>query len=477
MKRYKDSDIIPLIVAPGNLREATNAVLAGTYRKSTAQGREILAHTDQIEAWLAAEISAGTFYLTSYGEREIEEGGKIRRITFLYSYFEKIGVHAVMNVIEEITFKRLIRTTGASLKKRGTHDLLNLIRRDLEKDPEGMKYGLEDDITKFYESIIQDMMMDVLRHLFKGPIILTILERFVRFLAHGLSIGLRSSQHFGNLLLSVTLDHFLKSENRVKYYYRYCDDKRVMASDKARLWEIRALIHQRVESIGLKVKPNERIYPVSEGIDFIGYKIFPDYVRVRKRNKKRAARRLHKVKSKRRRSEIIASFYSLCKHADAKHLFYKITGIKMEDYQNLKSLAELGISSSPGVRRNGQKNFPVKELKLNHLTGSTLCILDFQPEVSTKWSRKELREAQAQGEVDATEKKKYLVCARMIAPNRAQLSACNISVKKGEVIKFFVGYADMCDVCDQLQAAGSLKVNKVTIGKNVQGNFTEYYFY
>ncbi len=476
MKRYKDSDIIPLIAAPANLRESTNAVLAGTYRKSTNQGREILAHMGQIEAWLAAEISSGTFYLSDYGEEEITEGVKTRKIQFLYSYYEKIGVHAVMNIVEGITFKRLIRTTSASLKKRGIHDLLNIIRRDLAADPEGTKYVLEDDITKFYESIIQDIMMDILRRLFKGPIILTILERFVRLLVKGLSIGLRSSQHFGNLLLSVVLDHFLKSENRLKYYYRYCDDKRAMASNKPRLWEIRGLIHQRVESVGLKVKPNERIYPITEGIDFLGYKIYPDYTRVRKRNKKKAAKRLHRIKSKRRRGEIIASFYSLCKHADAKHLFYKITGIRMSDYQNLKSLAELGISSTPGVRRNGQKNFPCRELSLTQLVGTTLCILDFQTDISTKWTREALKKAQEQGETEATEKKKYLVCARVIVPNRAQLAASNISLKKGDVIKFFTGYPDMCDICDALKEQGTLEQNKVTISKNSQGRFVEYLF-
>lgn len=476
MKRYKDSDIIPLIVAHDNLRESINAVLAGTRPKESKQGREILAHIDDIEDWLAAEISAGTFYLTSFGEEEIKEGEKIRRIQFLYSYYEKIGVHAVMNIVEAITYKRLIRTTSASLKKRGVHDLLNIIRRDIETDPEGTKCVYEDDITKFYESIIQDIMMDILRRLFKGPKILSILERFVRLLAKGLSIGLRSSQHFGNLLLSVVLDHFLKSENRVKYYYRYCDDKRVLASNKPRLWEVSGLIHQKVESVGLKVKPNDRIYPITEGIDFLGYKIYPDYTRVRKRNKKKAARRLHRIKSKRRRAEIIASFYSLCKHADAKHLFYKITGIRMADYQNLKSLAELGISSTPGVRRNGQKNFPCRRLSLEELVGTTLCIVDFQTEVSTPWSRKALKEKREKEDTEATEKKKYLVCARVIAPNRAQLAASNISLRKGKVIKFFTGYPDMCDVCDALKEKKMLDKNKITITRNVQGRFTEYLF-
>lgn len=251
MKRLKDSDIIPLIVAAPNIRQAIFAVLRGTDRKESPQGREILAHIDGIEAWLAGEISAGIFHLTTYGEEEIKEGGKIRKIQFLYSYYEKIGVHAIMNIVEDLTFKRLIRTTAASLKNRGVHDLLGIIRRDLAADPDNMLYVYEDDITKFYESILQDIMMDVLRRFFKGPIILTLLERFVRFLPHALSIGLRSSQHFGNLLLSVALDHFLKSENRVKYYYRYCDDKRVIDCNKPDLWHVSRLIEQRVESVGL----------------------------------------------------------------------------------------------------------------------------------------------------------------------------------------------------------------------------------
>lgn len=460
-----------MIVAPSNLREATMAVLAGCYRKSTKQGREILDHMDDIEDWLAAEISAGVFYLTSYGETQIKERDKVRNIQFLFSYYEKMGVHAVMNVVEAITFKRLIRTTGASLKRRGTHDLLNLIRRDLEADPEGMKYVYESDISKFYESVLQEVMMDALRHYFKGPVILTILERFVRFLAKGLSIGLRSSQHFGNLLLSLAIDHYLKSGKRIKHYYRYCDDKRVITRTKPEAWNARNLIHERVEAIGLKIKPNERIYPIGQGTSFLGYVIRPDRTRVRKANKKRAARRLHKIKSKRRRAEIIASFYSLCKHADAKHLFYKITGIRMDDYSKLKSLDELGLNRPA----HNAKRFRCQEMTLNALVGSVLSILDFETEVSTKYTRTALKKEQSEGNAGAVEKKKYLVCARIIIPNRAQLQACGRTAKKGDVIKFFTGYPDMQQICEALKEAGLLGENKVTMNKNTTANFTEYY--
>lgn len=115
-------------------------------------------------------------------------------------------------------------------------------------------------------------------------------------------------------------------------------------------------------------------------------------------------------------------------------------------------------------------------MSLNALVGTALCILDFQTDVSTKWSRKELREAREAGETDAVEKSKYLVCARVIVPNRSQLAACNLTLKKGDVVKFFTGYPDMCDICDALKENGMLGENKVTMARNAQGNFTEYLF-
>lgn len=474
MKRYNDTDIIPKIIDPVNLRNSVFVVLRGRERKESRQGREILAHTDQICDWLAAEIDAGIFHLSSYGEETITERGKTRNIQFLYSYYEKIGANAIMNIIEGVTFNRLIRTTGASLKNRGTHDLMKLIRRDLEEGAESERYIYEDDITKFYESIDQNVMMDCLRCYFKGPKTLSILERFVRFLPRGLSIGLRSSQHFGNLLLSYYLDHPLMSGNQVHNYYRYCDDKRAIVPDKVEAWRVRDLVHEMVESINLKVKPNDRVYPVSLGTDFLGYKIFPDHCRIRKRNKQRAAKRLQELKSKTRRREIMDSLYSLCKHGDAKHLFFKLTGIRMSDYSNLKSLSELGIT--PGRRNPGRKQFRCPQVSLNALVGSVICILDFETGVSTKWSRAEVRKAAEEQGEQVKEKTKYLVCARVVNPNRAQLAACNLQLKKGDVVKFFTGFDDMCDICDELKDAQMLGENRVTITRNATGSFTEYLF-
>lgn len=140
---------------------------------------------------------------------------------------------------------------------------------------------------------------------------------------------MRSSQASGNLLLSVFLDHFLKDKYGIKYFYRYCDDGVVLCGHKQENWLARNIVHEQIGEIDLEIKKNERVFPSAQGIDFLGYVTFNgSYSLLRKRVKKKYARKLHKVKSRKRRRELIASFYGMAKHACCRNLFYKLTGKK-----------------------------------------------------------------------------------------------------------------------------------------------------
>ena len=271
---------------------------------------------------------------------------------------DRIAVHAIMTIVDKRLRKRFIRTTSASIKKRGSHDLMAYIRRDMKEDPEGTRFCYKFDIKKFYESVKQDFVMYCVNRIFKDRKLIAMLDNFVRLMPEGISIGLRSSQGLGNLLLSVYLDHYLKDRYGVRYYYRYCDDGVVLGETKAELWKIRDVVHGCIESIGLQVKENERIFPVTEGIDFLGYVIYPDRVLLRKRIKKNFARKIHEVKSRRRRRELVASFYGMAKHADCNMLFKKLTGKEM------KSFKDLNVSYKP---EDGKKRFPGTVVSIREL--------------------------------------------------------------------------------------------------------------
>ena len=252
-----------------NMAESFDQVLRGSKRKKSRQGRYLLAHREEVLQELTGKIKTGTFTVKDYREREIVEGGKMRRIQIL-TMKDRIAVHAIMAVVDRHLKKRFIRTTSASIKNRGMHDLMEYIRRDMKEDPEGTRYCYKFDISKFYESVGQDFVMYCVRRVFKDKKLIAMLDNFVRLMPQGISIGLRSSQGLGNLLLSVFLDHYLKDKYGVRHFYRYCDDGVVLGDAKSELWKIRDAVHFQVAQIGLTVKPDERVFPVDEGIDFLG---------------------------------------------------------------------------------------------------------------------------------------------------------------------------------------------------------------
>lgn len=370
----REGYIVEEVADYSNMSSSFDQVLRGSKRKKSRQGRYLLAHREEVIEELSGRIASGTCTVKDYRERTICESGKIRRIQVL-TMKDRIAVHAVMSVVDRHLKKRFIRTTSASIKNRGMHDLMAYIRRDMRDDPEGTQYCYKFDVSKFYESISQDFVIYCVRRVFKDQKLIAMLENFTRLMPDGISIGMRSSQGLGNLLLSVFLDHYLKDKYGVRHFYRYCDDGVVLGETKAELWKIRDAVHGQMNSIGLSIKPNERVFPVDEGIDFLGYVIRPDHVRLRKRIKQKFARKMHEVKSRRRRRELVASFYGMAKHADCNKLFYKLTGKKM------KSFKDLNVSYKPD---DGKKRFPGSVVSIRELVNLPIIVKDFETGIKTE---------------------------------------------------------------------------------------------
>ena len=372
----REGHIIEEVVEYSNMAESFDQVLSGTKRKKSRQGRYLIAHREEVIKELSERIASGTFHVTAKGieEKDIIEAGKLRHIQFFKKLKNSIAVHAIMSVVDKHLKKRFIRTTSASIKDRGMHDLMKYIRRDMQEDPEGTRFCYKFDISKFYESVNQDFVMYSVHRVFKDKKLIAMLDNFVRIIPQGISIGLRSSQGLGNLLLSVYLDHYLKDRYGVRHFYRYCDDGVVLGKSKAELWEIRDAVHEQVEQIDLKVKANERVFPVDEGIDFLGYVIYPDHVLLRKRIKQKFARKMHEVKSRKRRRVLIASFYGMAKHADCIMLFNKLTGKKM------KSFKDLNVAYKP---EDGKKRFAGAVVSIRELVNLPIVVKDFEVGVKT----------------------------------------------------------------------------------------------
>ena len=370
----REGNIIEEIITPENMEESFWTVLRGRKRKRSRSGRALIAHKKEVIAELTERIRNGSFKACKFFEKEVEEGGKMRHIQ-IFSLKERVGVHAIMKVVDEHLRGRFIRTTAASIKGRGTHDLLCYVRDSIANDAQGTEFCYTFDIRKFYENVDHDFTKYCVTRVFKDNTLIQLLSGFVDVMQKGISIGLRSSQGLGNLLLSIFIDHVLKDREAVKHYFRYCDDGRILSGCKKELWKLRDIVCKQAAKINLVIKKIERVFPIKQGIDFLGYVIYPDHTRVRKRNKQNFARKMHKVKSRKRRKELIASFYGLVKHADCRNLFRKLTG------KSMKKFSEMGIVYTPA---DGKKRFPGQTVSLKTLINLEVEIHDYESDITTK---------------------------------------------------------------------------------------------
>lgn len=451
MKR--DGYIIEEIIEQTNLEESFDDVVRGTLRKSLPEGKWLLEHREEFLKSVREEIVSGKISLMpvhrapteeelrtgGYHEKEICEAGK-KRLLQVYCMAARIKINAVMRPVDKHLRPRYIRTTSASIKKRGMHDLMQYIRRDMMQDT-SILYWYKCDIKKCYDTVKHEFVLYALNRVFKDKRLIAILADFLATMPDGerMSMGMRSSQGLVNLLLSVHLDHFMKDRYGVRHFYRYMDDIVVGASDKRFLWLVRDEVHDHIESIGQTIKKNERVFPIETGLDFLGYQIFTTHTLLRKRVKKNFCRKLAKVKSRKRRVEIVGSLYDMAKHADCKHLLKKIL-----TKQEMIKFSDLNLTYTP---KDGKKRFNGECVRISSIVNVPIELIDFERDVKTK---------QGDG--------RYLVSFRKLS--------------NGQMSKFFTNSDEMKTMLDAMRGTLDTASIAVTIRSEPfhGGGGTRYYF-
>jgi retron-type reverse transcriptase len=269
-----------------------------------------------------------TFTTSRYWEKVVYEP-KQRTIYVLPFFPDRIVQHALMNLLEPIWDKLFIYNSCACRKGKGLHAgsirTMEFVRKN--------KYVLKCDISKFYPSMNHNVLLSIVKRKIKCPDTLWLVENIVRSFPgeNNVPIGNFTSQWFGNLYLN-EVDQFVKHELQAKYghidFIRYCDDFCLFNNSKKTLKacreEIRAFLDKK-----LKLKFSKcDIFPISRGVDFLGYRHFDNYILLRKRTTKRVRRRLAALPGLYAKKEItaeqyrssVASTWGWLKHANTHNL-------------------------------------------------------------------------------------------------------------------------------------------------------------
>ncbi len=267
----------------------------------------------------------GSFKTAKYNVKIIFEPKK-REIYVLPFYPDRIVQHAIMNVVAPIWDAMMIEDSYACRKGKGQHAgskrCMQFTRRNA--------WVCQFDISRFYPSIPHEKLMDVIRRKIKDTRVLALFRNIIDSIGdeRNVPIGNYTSQWFGNLYLN-ELDQFVKHKLHVRDYLRYCDDFLLFGNDKEELKRLADTVEAFVTVIlGMKLS-KKSLYPTSHGIDFLGYRHFPNgKILVRKATAKRIRKRLKVIPRDLRRGSItkeqargkLASAHGWLKHANAHHL-------------------------------------------------------------------------------------------------------------------------------------------------------------
>ena len=229
-------------------------------------------------------------YKTSrYHLKEVYEP-KRRVIYVLPFYPDRIVQHAVMNIVAPIWDNMFIKDSYACRQGKGQHKgsvrCMQFVKRN--------RYCLQCDISKFYPSMNHKKLIEIIARKIKCKDTLALFAEIIESIPGetNVPIGNYTSQWFGNLYLN-ELDQVMKHKYKVRDYIRYCDDFLLFFKTKEEAKRFIPIITDFVENTLLMRLSKCSLFPVSQGVDFLGYRHFPDgKILLRKSTAKRVMRRI-----------------------------------------------------------------------------------------------------------------------------------------------------------------------------------------
>jgi len=297
---------------------------------------------------LEEELRSRTYRPGEYHQFYIREPK--RRLISAAPFRDRVVHHAIYNIIGPIFEARFIYDSYACRVGKGTHAAVRRFKKFLALN----EYVLKCDIQKYFPSIDHEILLELLGKRVADDRLMELItliinhsppdpesqkpvwfrgdELFDGIRPRGIPIGNLTSQFFSNVYLH-ELDKFVKFNLREKYYIRYCDDFVVLGCNKKHLHEVKEAISEFILTFRLRLHPKKSVvFPKKVGTDFLGYKIYPTYSRVRKSNVKRFIKRTRKLQEAYANGEIplekvrasLCSWVGHVQHADSWNLRKKL---------------------------------------------------------------------------------------------------------------------------------------------------------
>jgi hypothetical protein len=209
--------------------------------------------------------------------------------------------HALCNIIEPVFERSFISDSYANRVGKGTHRALDRCQEFARR----YKYVLQCDVKQFFPSVDLTILEKTLARKVDDSDVMWLVQSisqsgigvlseayamswfegddlFAADRPRGLPIGNLTSQFWANCYMN-SFDHFVKRELGCQAYLRFVDDMALFANDKDTLRRWHTAIVNRLAALRLTIHPAAQPRPVTEGISFLGFVLWPQRRRVKRR--------------------------------------------------------------------------------------------------------------------------------------------------------------------------------------------------
>lgn len=268
-------------------------------RRANPKSHDTLAFGWQLEKnlfKLRDELMSGSYKHGAYREFVVADTKK--RNIKAASFRDRVVHHALCAVLEPVFERQFIGDSYACRVGKGTHAALRRLEVWLRRGNDS--YVLSCDISKYFASIDHARLMEIIASRVSDTRIVRLCWLVVASAedspGRGIPIGNLTSQLFANVYLDA-LDHYAKRIG-IRRYVRYMDDFLIFGEDAASLHKIKSRIVEFLGSrLGLVLHPKKaNVFPIVDGVPFLGYRVFRYYRLLRKSTVARFASRVRRYK-------------------------------------------------------------------------------------------------------------------------------------------------------------------------------------
>lgn len=294
---------------------------------------------------LYRELAGGTYKHGPYQHFKISDPKPrdIHKATVL----DRLVHHAIYRQLYPFFDRTFIADSYSCRKGKGTHRAMNRFRESaykVSKNHTRTVWVLKCDVRKFFASIDQNILLDIVASYIPDARINTLLAEVIGsfcsccspnipphqtnaraqdwYVHRGLPLGNLTSQLLINIYMN-ELDQFAKHRLLAKYYVRYADDFVILSRHREWLDSLVPLIDQFLyERLALSLHPNKvSIETFASGVDFLGWVHFPDHRVLRTSTKRRMLKRARGLE---RETPTVHSYRGMLKHGNASRLADKV---------------------------------------------------------------------------------------------------------------------------------------------------------